>query len=174
MAGGPWGTGTWDGAEWDGIPVTGVTATGGVGTLTHSTRSIGITGVQATGAVGTESDSVTVSITGTEATGAAGNLTAYNPIIVDNDTHDGDKRRTKLWKKDQEAQQRRKASLIATYEDLYEAKPKLVEDIVKSYTVKRDGRSTIDFDKLLANVDKVETLYREHQELDDEEVMLLL
>jgi 4-alpha-glucanotransferase len=124
--------------------------------------------------VGTESDSVTVSITGNEATGAAGNLTAYNPIIIDNDTHDGDKRRTKLWEKDQEAQQRRKASLIATYEDLYEVKPKLVEDIVKSYTVKRDGRSTIDFDKLLANVDKVEALYREHQELDDEEVMLLL
>ena len=101
------------------------------------------------------------------------------PVIVV-DTHDGEEKRKKKYAKEIEAKERKKAELKAIYEELVEGKPRVVEEIVAPYMVVTEDVKTatvkpqIDYDKLLSSLDTVEKLYREYQELDDEEVLLLL
>lgn len=95
-------------------------------------------------------------------------------IIID--THDGDNKKKKLFDAEAEQKTRRKQQLISIYEDLIETKPYVVEKIIAPF-VKKDNVNIyqkIDFDALLADLARVEALYREHQEMDDEEVLLLL
>ncbi|NCW72458.1 MAG: hypothetical protein EBW12_05550 [Actinobacteria bacterium] len=101
---------------------------------------------------------------------------ADSGTIVVIDTHDGDHKRRKRFEEEAAQRDRRKQQLIAIYEDLLEAKPEIAEEIADEF-IEADTnylRPQINFDKLLENINAVERLYREHQELDDEDVLLLL
>lgn len=107
----------------------------------------------------------------------AATITQTAPIVLV-DTHDGDKgkRRKKRWDDEQAARERRKAQIVDVYEQLVEGRPAVVEQIVAPYIQKeaQSPQAKVDFDRLLADVDRIERLYREYQEMDDEEVLLLL
>ena len=197
---GPWDTGTWDDALWDSLPVTGNAATGSVGNLgvavavalsgvvgtsavgtVSPTHTIAITGVQATGEVGNQSVNVTVAISGVAATGDAGNVTpVVPPIIIIDDTHDGDYKKKK-YAEERATKERRKTELVDLYERIVEGRPEVAEKIVAPFVkTKAQGQQTaplvrqIDFDKLMRDITRVEALYKEHLEMDDEEVLSLL
>lgn len=200
MAQGPWDTGTWDDALWDSLPVTGNSATGSVGSLgvavavalsgvvgtgavgtVSPTHTIAITGAQATGEVGNQGVNITVAISGVAATGDAGNVTpVVPPIIIIDDTHDGDYKKKK-YAEERATKERRKAELVDLYERIVEGRPEVAEKIVAPFVkTKAQGQQTaplvrqIDFDKLMRDITKVEALYKEHLEMDDEEVLSLL
>ena len=200
MAQGPWDTGTWDDALWDSLPVTGNSATGSVGNLgvavavalsgvagtgavgtVSPTHTIAITGVQATGEVGNQSVNVIIAISGVAATGDAGNVTpVVPPIIIIDDTHDGDYKKKK-YAEERATKERRKAELVDLYERIVEGRPEVAEKIVAPFVkTKAQGQQTaplvrqIDFDKLMRDITRVEALYKEHLEMDDEEVLSLL
>lgn len=107
----------------------------------------------------------------------AATITQTAPIVLI-DTHDGDKgkRQKKRWDDEQAARERRKAQILDVYEQLVEGRPAVVEQIVAPYIQKeaQSPQAKVDFDRLLADVDRIERLYREYQEMDDEEVLLLL
>jgi len=136
-------------------------------------------GTAGTGELGSFDSSASAAITGVDATTALGTLTpTIQPPSILVDTHDGgdDKRRKKLWEEEQRKKARRREELIAAYEDLFEAKPALAESIVGPY-IKPKSRTAIpevDWEGLLQNLDRVEALYREHREMDDEDVLLLI
>jgi hypothetical protein len=162
------------------IALTGVQATGAVGNQGVSI-TIALTGVSATGSVGNVNPSATASLTGSEATGVAGNVTVYAPpIIIIDDTHDGDYKKRK-WAEERAIKEKRKAEIIDLYERIVEGKPEAAAEIVAPYVkTKAQGQKTaplvrqIDFDKLMRDITKVEALYKEHLEMDDEEVLALL
>lgn len=94
-------------------------------------------------------------------------------ILVD--THDGFDTKKKF-KKEVAAKERRKRQLVEIYEELVEARPAVAASIVEPFTQKISETSgkSIDFDALLADLDRVQRLYRALQEVDDEDVLLLL
>jgi hypothetical protein len=176
------------------VTLTGNAATGATGSVGTSLET-GLTGVSAVGVVGDETDSVEVALSGVgasgqtgavnlqgevaldgvEATGATGTLTAsVQPIIVIGDSHEGDKKRKKHWEEEQEKREKRKQELISVYEQLLEARPEIAETIVEPHITVNIAQPTINWDSLLTDIDRVERLMREHQEMDDEEVLLLL
>ena len=110
-----------------------------------------------------------------EATGTTGTLTAsVTPIVILDDSHEGDKTRKKRWEAEQAKRERRKQELIAVYEQLHEARPEIAERIVEPHLTVNIAQTSINWDALLTDIDRVERLMREHQEMDDEEVLLLL
>lgn len=155
------------------IPVTGVEAQGQVGSVSH-TRQTALSGVEATGAVGSVGTEITISLSGVSATGEVGTVTAsIQPILLD-DTHDGD-RQKKRFANELKEKERRKQQLIDAYEQLLEVKPEVASKIVAPFVQKtRRNQPTINFELMLADLNRVEALYKERQELDDEEVLLLL
>ena len=186
------------------VALTGVQATGAVGTVAPSI-TIALTGVQATGQVGTEGESLTIALTGVEATGQVGTVshggisfaltgveatgTAGNviyvpaPIIVVDDTHDGDyhKKLKKRFDKENQRLKRKRDDVIAAYERIVEGKPDLAKELtagfeVKAKSSKRSGKSlpSIDFDKLINDLDRTEQLWNEYLEMEDEDLMVLL
>jgi hypothetical protein len=177
---GPWDTGTWDDALWDSLPVTGNSATGSVGSLGVAV-AVALSGAVGTGAVGTVSPSITIAIGGVQATGAVGDVTpVVPPIIIIDDTHDGDYKKKK-YAEERATKERRKAELVDLYERIVEGRPEVAEKIVAPFVkTKAQGQQTaplvrqIDFDKLMRDISKVEALYKEHLEMDDEEVLSLL
>jgi hypothetical protein len=80
------------------------------------------------------------------------------------------------------AQPKKSASrIIDLYERIVEGRPEVAEKIVAPFVkTKAQGQQTaplvrqIDFDKLMRDITKVEDLYKEHIEMDDEEVLSLL
>ena len=101
------------------------------------------------------------------------------PVVVI-DTHDGDRIRKKKYEEENAARERKKAELKAIYEELVEGK-RPVQEIVAPFTVVTESNEpanftlpVIDFDRVLNSLETVNALYRELQELDDEEVLLLL
>jgi len=186
------------------VALTGVQATGAVGTVAPSI-TIALTGVQATGQVGTEGESLTIALTGVEATGQVGTVshggisfaltgveatgTAGNviyvpaPIIVVDDTHDGDyhKKLKKRFDKENQRLKRKRDDVIAAYERIVEGKPDLAKELTAGFEVKaKSSKSTgksllsIDFDKLINDLDRTEQLWNEYLEMEDEDLMVLL
>ena len=184
--------------------LTGNAATGAVGTVTPST-TIALTGVQATGQVGTEGDGLTIALTGVQATGQVGTVshggvsfeltgveatgTAGNviyvpaPIIIVDDTHDGDyhKKLKKQFDKENQRLKRKRDDVIAAYERIVEGKPDLAKELTAGFEVKAKSSKntdkalpTINFDKFLKDLDKVERLWNEYLEMEDEDLMVLL
>lgn len=107
-------------------------------------------------------------------------VTALPVPVVIVDGHDGDKgKRKKRWDEDRQARERRRAQIIDVYEQLVEGRPAVAKEIVAPYT-QSGAKSTvaaapqIDFDRLLGDLDRVQRLYREYQEMDDEDVLLLI
>ena len=115
---------------------------------------------------------------------AVAEVAAPPPPIVIIDTHDGGKNTHRKYKEpryDEDFLRReaRRKEVIAIYEELVEGRPRIVAEIVAPYVEERIGVpipavQDIDFDALLADVDRLQALYRELQEKDDEEVLLLL
>lgn len=106
------------------------------------------------------------------------------PVVV-LDTHDGGKnthkkRREPKYDEDSKRREARRREVIAVYEELVEGRPRIVAEIVAPFVEQKAAGipvppvNAIDFDALLADVARVEALYREMQEKDDEEVLLLL
>ena len=192
-------------SESDADPLTGNAATGAVGTA-GPVNTIALTGVQATGAVGTVSETdadplvgnaatgevgtvgfggVTVALTGAEATGAAGTVFyTPEPIIIVDDTHDGDYHK-KLQKRFDEEKQRleqRRKDVIAAYERIVEGKPDLAKELTAGFEVidkKIESKgpvfvSNIDFDRFINDLDRTQKLWDEYLEMEDEDLMVLL
>jgi len=199
MAQGPWGTGTWDDARWDSLPLTGNQATGGVGSPSVAV-SAALTGVTATGATGIAPDANTVQLSGVTATGSVGNvvatfpivvqltgvqatgsvgiLTASVPIIFIDDTHDpGPDKLKKQLKREQDKNKKRRDEILAAYERIVEGK--IPEEIIAPYvetfaTIKTKQNVTLtDIDKMVSNLDKMQLIWDDHIESDDEEILLL-
>ena len=103
--------------------------------------------------------------------------------IILADTHDGKyhhKRVKERFDEDAEKARLRKAQIIQAYEHLVEGRPELVQEITEA-VMGEDAKpasiqavQAIDFDKLLANLDRAEQLWAAYLELDDEEVLLLI
>jgi hypothetical protein len=183
-----------------GEAITGVSATAAAGTESPSI-TVAISGVQATGSVGSEGETITLTLSGNGATGAAGNVSlsfisaligteaigsagtviaVVPPIIIIDDTHDGDYKKKK-YADERATKERRKAELVDLYERIVEGRPEVAEKIVAPFVkTKAQGQQTaplvrqIDFDKLMRDITKVEALYKEHLAMDDEEVLSLL
>lgn len=111
------------------------------------------------------------------------NQTFYSPTVAQIapvmlfDGHDGDKgKRKRRWDEESEARNRRRAEIQDVFERVVEGKRDVAATIVAPYIQISPKSDTIrvDYDRLLADIDRVERLYREYQELDDEEVLLLL
>lgn len=103
------------------------------------------------------------------------------PPVVLIDTHDGGKNKRKQPRYDEDSKRReaRRNEVIAVYEELVEGRPRVVAEIVAPFVETAapfdvPPVNAIDFDALLADVTRVEALYRELEEMDDEEVLLLL
>jgi hypothetical protein len=164
--------------------LTGNAATGAAGSVTPST-TIALTGVQATGQVGTVSHGgISFDLTGVGATGTAGNVIYVPaPIIIVDDTHDGDyhKKLKKRFDKENQRLKRKRDDVIAAYERIVEGKPALAKELtagfeVKAKSSKKTGKSlpSIDFDKLINDLDRTERLWNEYLEMEDEDLMVLL
>jgi hypothetical protein len=102
------------------------------------------------------------------------------PPVVLIDTHDGDKRKHKRFDEEAKKRAQRRQEIIAAYEELVEGKPRVAQEIVAPFVEVAvvDAEvvpvAQINFDALLNDVARMERLYRELQELDDEEALLLL
>tara|TARA_R110000868_G_scaffold145987_1_gene366568 strand:- start:1068 stop:1430 length:363 start_codon:yes stop_codon:yes gene_type:complete len=100
-------------------------------------------------------------------------------VIVDDDTHDG-KYLKKQFDEDAEKARIRKNQIIQAYEHLVEGRPEIVQEITESVMgenakpVVSQGMPFMDFDKLIADLDKTEQLWNAYLEMDDEEVVLLI
>jgi hypothetical protein len=160
------------------VALSGVSATGSAGSLTPNS-SFGITGVSATGYAGSfASISKAIQLTGVQATGAVGTLTAFKPIIYIDDTHDpGPDKRKKQHKLEQEKNKKRRDEIIAAYERIVEGK--IPEEIIAPYvetfaTIATKQNVTLtDIQKMLSNLDKMQLIWDDHIESDDEEILLL-
>lgn len=157
-------------------PALGVAAQGQVGDLIHS-KTVALAGAAATGQTGTLVYTRSEALSGVDASSNIGTLTPnIQPNYVFADTHDGDKHKKRL-DEERKAKERRKQELISIYEQLAEGKPTIAEAIVKPYVAKptrKVAEPQIDWNKLITDVNRVEALYREYQEMDDEDVLLLL
>ena len=103
------------------------------------------------------------------------------PPIVVVDTHDGDRIKKRRFKAEAEERARRKAELIDLYEQVVEGRPAIAQQLVEEFIetpveAVKSGQiaPVINYDKLLDSLSTIEALYRERQEMDDEEVFLLL
>jgi len=107
------------------------------------------------------------------------------PPVVIVDGHDGGKnthkkRKEPRYDEDSKRRELRRKEVISIYEELVEGRPRVVAEIVApfvetpvpAYAI--PAVEQIDFDALLADVERLQALYREMQEKDDEEVLLLL
>ena len=165
------------------IALTGVSATGQVGTEGDG-LDVALTGEFATGQVGTVVNGLTIAITSVSATGAVGTVTVpVVPIIIIDDTHDGDyhKKLKELFDKENQRLKRNRADIIAAYEHIIEGMPELAKELTRGFEVKAKTRKsnpktsqTIDFNKFLKDLDKVEQLWNEYLEMEDEDLMVLL
>ena len=107
---------------------------------------------------------------------------AAPPIIID-DTHDGDyrKRLKKLFDEENQRVERRREDIIAAYERIVEGKPDLAKELMAGFEVKAKSSKksekslySIDFDKFIKDLDRVERLWGEYLEMEDEDLMVLL
>jgi len=111
-------------------------------------------------------------------------ITPPTPIVI-TDMHDGGKnthrkRPEPKYDEYEKLRQARRKEVIAVYEELVEGRPRIIAEIVAPFVEEEAAGipippvNAIDFDALLADVTRIEALYRELQEKDDEEVLLLL
>ena len=160
------------------IELVGVQASGLAGSETQSV-TVGLSGVEATGAVGSfATNSKTIQLTGVQATGAVGSLTPSIPIIFIDDTHDpGPDKRKKQFKLEQEKNKKRRDEIIAAYERIVEGK--IPEEIIAPYVetfatiASKQNVTLTDIQKMLSNLDKMQLIWDDHIESDDEEILLL-
>jgi len=103
----------------------------------------------------------------------------YVPVIVEMDMHDGGKR-----KKEEEEHRRAEAAkakarrdeVLALFEQIVEGKPRIAEEISEPFVIEATAKApaVINYDAMLADLDRVNRIYNEHIEMDDEDVIALL
>jgi hypothetical protein len=159
------------------IGLTGVQASGLAGNETESV-TVALSGVSATGSVGSFAINKTIQLTGVQATGAVGDLAPFKPIIYIDDTHDpGPDKRKKQHKLEQEKNKKRRDEIVAAYERIVEGK--IPEEIIAPYvetfaTIATKQNVTLtDIQKMVSNLDKMQLIWDDHIESDDEEILLL-
>jgi len=144
--------------------------------LTAANGTYAVTGKPATITYATVGAYVLTALSGTYAvTGKAATI-GYAPVIIIDDTHDGDYQEKKF-KKEQAKAAHKRADIVQAYEQLVEGRPNVAEEIAAPYLEppnKTFAKPTINYDKLLADTDRAEKLWRAYLEMDDEEVLLLL
>jgi hypothetical protein len=161
------------------VGLSGVSVTGSVGSPVSS-GTLALNGVSATGAVGDVVAVVTtiVQLTGVQAVGSVGNVTPPIPVIYLDDTHDpGPDKLKKQLKREQEKNKKRRDEIIAAYERIVEGK--IPEEIIAPYvetfaTIATKQNVTLtDIQKMVSNLDKMQLIWDDHIESDDEEILLL-
>ncbi len=101
------------------------------------------------------------------------------PPIVYVDTHDGDFHK-KVFDKEISAKALKREDLIEAYERLVEGKVRAAQTIIKPFAEipakanKTVSVQKIDFNKMLADIDRTERLWNLYVEMDDEDILLLL
>ena len=103
----------------------------------------------------------------------------YVPVIVEMDMHDGGKR-----KKEEEEHRRAEAAkakarrdeVLALFEQIVEGKPRIAEEIAEPFVIEATAQTPaiINYDAMLADLDRVNRIYNEHIEMDDEDVLALI
>ena len=105
-------------------------------------------------------------------------IVTVSPVIFD--FHDGG-----VGKKKEEEKRRRKAAkakarrdeVLALFERIVEGKPEVAEEIAQPFVVTQatiQAPAVIDYDAMLADLDRVNRIYNEHIEMDDEDVLALI
>ena len=74
---------------------------------------------------------------------------------------------------------KRRSDVILAYERIVEGRPDLAKEITKGFEIATVGPQnvpviTVDFDKLINDLARVELLWNEYLEMEDEDVMVLL
>jgi len=115
--------------------------------------------------------------------GQTANITyTASPIII-TDTHDGDyhKKIKKRFDKENQRLKKKREDIIEAYERIVEGKPALAKQLIDGFEVKdkntdskEQSTPSIDFDKFLKDLDRVERLWNEYLEMEDEDLMVLL
>lgn len=98
----------------------------------------------------------------------------YVSQIVEFDTHDGDYLKKRFAKEVADAA-RRKAEIVCAFERIVEGRPEAAAEIAEPFTETRAATlPAIDYDRMLADLDRVQRIWDLHLELDDEDVLALI
>ena len=98
----------------------------------------------------------------------------YVSQIVEFDTHDGDYLKKKFAKEAADAA-RRKAEIVYAFERIVEGRPEAAAEIAEPFMETRAATlPAIDYDRMLADLDRVQRIRDLHLELDDEDVLALI
>jgi hypothetical protein len=98
----------------------------------------------------------------------------YVSQIVEFDTHDGDYLKKKFAKEVADAA-RRKAEIVYAFERIVEGRPEAAAEIAEPFMETRAATlPAIDYDRMLADLDRVQRIRDLHLELDDEDVLALI
>jgi len=98
----------------------------------------------------------------------------YVSQIVEVDTHDGDYLKKKFAKEVADAA-RRKAEIVYAFERIVEGRPEAAAEIAEPFMETRAATlPAIDYDRMLADLDRVQRIRDLHIELDDEDVLALI
>ena len=115
--------------------------------------------------------------------GQTANITYIASPIIITDTHDGDhhKKIKKRFDKENQRLKQKREDIIEAYERIVEGKPALAKQLIDGFEVKdknidskKQLTPSIDFDKFLKDLDRVERLWNEYLEMEDEDLMVLL
>jgi hypothetical protein len=103
----------------------------------------------------------------------------YVPVLIDVDTHDGvdRKRKEEEHRKAEAAKAKaRRDEVLALFEQIVEGKPRIAEEIAEPFVIEATAQTlaVINYDAMLADLDRVNRIYNEHIEIDDEDVIALL
>jgi hypothetical protein len=100
------------------------------------------------------------------------------------DTHDGDyhKKLKELFDKENQRDKRKREDIIAAYERIVEGKPELAKELTAEFEIKSKSKYNkdqvmtprIDFDKFIKDLNRVEQLWNQYLEMEDEDLMVLL
>ena len=98
----------------------------------------------------------------------------YVSQIVEFDTHDGDYLKKRFAKEVADAA-RRKAEIVYAFERIVEGRPEAAAEIAEPFMETRAATlPAIDYDRMLADLDRVQRIRDLHIELDDEDVLALI
>ncbi len=98
----------------------------------------------------------------------------YVSQIVEFDTHDGDYLKKKFAKEVADAA-RRKAEIVYAFERIVEGRPEAAAEIAEPFMETRAATLlAIDYNRMLADLDRVQRIRDLHLELDDEDVLALI
>jgi len=103
----------------------------------------------------------------------------YVPVIVEMDMHDGGKRKKEedaYRKQEADKAKARRDEVLALFEQIVEGKPRIAEEIAKPFVIEATAQApaVIDYDAMLADLDRVNRIYNEYIEMDDEDVLALI